>query len=514
MSFTGQSIYVSGEPSTWCEDERVLSHLETIKSNMQNDEKTFLHLNKLTLTAPLTLSLIDLVARKQSKLTKLLVSECTDNEQLAYFIRSVGGTFDKIILSDIREMDDPLAGKNANGAKYRLKYRECSDLFKALIEVFEKQQGEEGEGKVNPNKVTTHLELREMTLNLDQVKSLRRCLSLKECPLKILRLGAVQFTDAEDGAIVLSQGLAFNESLEALQLVRCRLSDQHVALVAKALSGHPKLYELDLTGNNCRKEGLAALSTLLSRSECKIGTLKLNDQFYTYTLPSSSSSSSSSFSSTPTALPPFEPNEAVFLESLRRNKSLRHLELSRNQLDDVDPLLSILWDCPNLKVLSLLGNRITRLSSWRRFWLQTRPSRLRRLDLSYNPFQYGSAESSDAVSEERTTEWLCRLVKAHPELHDVSGKQSHRLLFNSARRGEVDGGGSCKKESQVFQHYLDLNKAGRTLIANNSIPLSLWPHVLERTRRMFDPNGDIDLTKQRQANVIFHLLNGPVTVSK
>ena len=52
------------------------------------------------------------------------------------------------------------------------------------------------------------------------------------------------------------------------------------------------------------------------------------------------------------------------LDGLPRNHSLRTLELCWNELNEVDALLSIVWKCPQLKALNLLGNRITDIKSW------------------------------------------------------------------------------------------------------------------------------------------------------
>jgi hypothetical protein len=59
----------------------------------------------------------------------------------------------------------------------------------------------------------------------------------------------------------------------------------------------------------------------------------------------------------------------------------------------------------------------------------------------------------------------------------------------------------------LTEHYLDLNRSGRILLSGNvsrpGIPLSVWPVVLQRANELFQENG------RRQANVLYHLLNGP-----
>jgi hypothetical protein len=76
------------------------------------------------------------------------------------------------------------------------------------------------------------------------------------------------------------------------------------------------------------------------------------------------------------------------IDGLQQNTSLSTLELSHNHLVDIDALLSVLWKCPTLQTLNLLGNKIAHLRSWSKFWSQPRPTRLRELEVSYNPFHY------------------------------------------------------------------------------------------------------------------------------
>lgn len=190
------------------------------------------------------------------------------------------------------------------------------------------------------------------------------------------------------------------------------------------------------------------------------------------------------------------------LDGLHRNNSLWTLELCRNKLNEVDALLSMLLKCPNLMALNLLGNRITNIKSWRRFWSQTQPSRLQKLELSYNPFHYqhgwhkDQEMSSDALpNREEHAKFLCRLFESHPELHYAGTTAStYRDTCHEAK----------------IQHFLDLNKTGRVLVANNTVPLSVWPAVIAKANKQFE--GE-DGQKARQVNVIFHLLRGPLTTN-
>ena len=208
---------------------------------------------------------------------------------------------------------------------------------------------------------------------------------------------------------------------------------------------------------------------------CELRVLKSNDQYYNMITTSEVDQSTL--------------RVEYLLEGLQQNTSLQELQLSRNELTDVDALLSILWKCPTLKTLDLLGNNITQLASLRRFWSQCRPSRLQKLELSYNPFHYNHAKR---VRDENAM-WLCRILESHPELR-YAGKKSYLETFWKK---------TCH-HAQI-QHFLDLNETGRVLVANNTVPLAFWPFVFERANKQFEGS--------RRANVLFHLLHGPVTTN-
>jgi Ran GTPase-activating protein (RanGAP) involved in mRNA processing and transport len=428
MPHIGESIYLSGEQ--WWNEDTVLERLNDVRSG----DKTFLYLQKLILSERIASAMIQLIEEDFERVwSKLLVSECQENPHFQRMIETALARFSWIILSDLKST--------------------CVNFFQTVA------KGMQGSSRLQK------LELREMKMTPDEVACFSRGLA-KSTSLQVLRFGTVRLDTA--GLSKLAQGLRTNQSLETVQLVRCQLKDEEVALVAEALMHHPCIEKLDLSGNHCRQVGLRSLSELLSQDDCTLRVLKLNDQFFKMVYDESSL---------------LHVDELV--DGLQQNESLRQLELSRNELCDVDSLLAILWKCPNLKVLDLMGNRITRLKSWRRFWLQTRPSRLQKLDLSFNPFHYGRA------SREENAELLCLLLESHPELEYV-GNMYNVFWKNTCHQVKI-------------QHYLDLNK-GRTLIANNNMPLSVWPYVFERANRLFHDS--------RQANVIFHLLHGPVTVPR
>jgi hypothetical protein len=330
--------------------------------------------------------------------------------------------------------------------------------------------------EINPavsTKMLERLELREIDLSFEQTCVFSEGIANTKY-LCQLNFGTV--TIDQQGFRKLALGLRANQSIECVQLVRCQLNDKQVAMLAEALSNHSRLNELDITGNYCRRYGLKSLSRLLSIKNCRLRVLKLNDQYYNMMTTSNMNQSTLHIED--------------LLDGLQQNTSLQELQLSRNELADVDALLSILWKCPNLKTLDLLGNNITQLASLRRFWSQSRPSRLQKLELSYNPFHYNHAKE---VREENAM-WLCRILESQPELRSA-GKTSYLESFwkKTCHRAKI-------------QHFLDLNETGRVLVANNTMPLAFWPFVLERANKQFEGS--------RRANVLFHLLHGPVTTSR
>jgi hypothetical protein len=226
-----------------------------------------------------------------------------------------------------------------------------------------------------------------------------------------------------------------------------------MAVLVDALHQHSTLEELDLCGNHCRAGALQSLSKYVSRDDCRLHTLKVGDQFYKqwHVTPGNDGTSSSTSTSIGTLatkehLHRFPIEE--LLPGLGNNHSLRHLDLARNQLDNIDAILFILRNCPQIRVLDLLGNRISAFRAYasssgsRRFLSRhtgsgtdtdtgsgsgsgsgsgtgSRPtsSRLRHLELSYNQHL---SPSSPLAEREETAKWFCHLLESHPELESFA----------------------------------------------------------------------------------------------
>ena len=449
-TYQGPSVYLSGDRTyqdTWWNETSLIEQAFDC-----DDDKTVLYINNLDVTATLADHIINRIQdhRKKEDWIKFILSECSENENLERVVDTAVSHFRCVSLADIQ-----LNGTNLI---------QCISTHMAIFEI---------NPALSSSKTLERLELREIDLSFDQACVLSEGISRTQT-LRELSFGTV--TLDPKGFRKFAVGLRANKSIEEMQLVRCQLQDKQISMLAEALTNNPRMNELDLTGNYCRRFGLKSLSRLLSMKNCALRVLKLNDQYYNM-------------------IPSSDMNKSILhvedlLDGLQQNTSLQELQLSRNELADVDALLSILWKCPKLKTLDLLGNNITQLASLRRFWSQSRPSRLQRLELSYNPFHYSSAKKT----REENAKWLCRLLESHPELR-YAGKKSYLESFWKK---------TCHHAK--IQHFLDLNDTGRVLVANNDMPLAFWPFVLERANQQFEGS--------RRANVLFHLLHGPVTASR
>lgn len=459
MAYRGRSIFLASdfENHWWnCDqDEEILGRLD----EAQVSEETCIYLFQLTMSEKVAHRLKSLISHRRHW-AKWESSECVYTPHLGDVLDCALYHFTECVLSDLKFSKPNLS----------------LGLFHSLSKA------------IGQSPTLQRLELREMTITREQARALSSGLarSSKES-LKFLRLGSIRFKDTR-AVDALARGLKCNRSLISLEMVRCQLTDKQIEQIATSLLAHPTLTELDLTGNYCRARGLHSISNFLGAEKCQLTTLKLNDQL---------SFQSNSLKVLEDKISAFPIKELVTY--LERNMSLRHLELSRNRLQAADNIHSLLWKFPNLLSLDLMGNRITQLKDLGNLAVMDGSvsiPRLRRLELSYNCF------FKNLEARHENAKWLCKLLEANPELQYCARPATRHLPKSTSVL--------FWHESTIFderiQHFLDLNKAGRTLVANNSIPDSLWPIVLSRVNAMLDG--------PRQANALFHLLQGPIAVSR
>jgi hypothetical protein len=119
-------------------------------------------------------------------------------------------------------------------------------------------------------------------------------------------------------------------------------------------------------------------------------------------------------------------------------------------------------------------------------------SRLEKLDLvDYHRDPFGGHD-----------EELLVLLKIHPNLWDIC---SHPNLWDIGNKS------SLVSQNIQLQGLVDLNRCGRYLLDDKegSVPLSLWPKVLELTNEALD--GEVE----RSASALYHFLrNGPALATR
>jgi Leucine-rich repeat (LRR) protein len=176
----------------------------------------------------------------------------------------------------------------------------------------------------------------------------------------------------------------------------------------------------------------------------------------------------------------------LLAKGLESNQHLKALNLSGNSLDDqaLEDLTRTVWTCSKLEELDITHNDITD-KGLQMIASHVLPSSLRCLGLGFN-----------------------RLTTRKGASHLL------KILQDNAQLSRVRIGTSEQPSSREIEHYLDFNQAGRVLLGqDHSVPLSLWPVVLERANKMFQHSEDDDRERKR-ANVVFLLLQGPALMQR
>jgi hypothetical protein len=138
----------------------------------------------------------------------------------------------------------------------------------------------------------------------------------------------------------LARGLALNQSLHTLDFSACGLNDDEVAAIASALCSNSKVKTLTLNSNNCGELASLQLARLLQMESCPIQKLDMSFQ-------------QRDFGRRLECRP--------LVEAIRRNRSLRILDLTCNLLNDDDALMigEVLTENSSLQELFLARNKFT-----------------------------------------------------------------------------------------------------------------------------------------------------------
>lgn len=100
-----------------------------------------------------------------------------------------------------------------------------------------------------------------------------------------------------------------------------------------------------------------------------------------------------------------------------------------------------------------------------------------------------------------------KLVKDHPELQafGFDDDKELSLLITPAIRYMMD----LKRMQRASIVDKSASNTPRVLFTNPNTLLSVWATVLERANSLFKNETDSDVHTERQANVIYGLLQGP-----
>ncbi len=280
-------------------------------------------------------------------------------------------------------------------------------------------------------------------------------------------LSLILSTSDTNAINTLARGIEQNSGLKTLLLNRCSLEDGQVAALIKALENHPSLQELSVQGSSCRAMGIVAISGLLQSSNEKPFKLDLSKQNF---------SRDEMF------------GISFLAPALPDNKSMRFLDLSSNDLADVDVacLASALAENSALEELKLvncnisdkgvqiLASHLPRMKGLKSLWLQDNPFGIR-----------GAQVLLQAVQKNRQLEQLW--------LPTGEGQAMERI------------------QEQLHPH-LQLNQAGQKLLFSdpNIVPQAIWPFVLQRINSIeFDSVSKQHSADKATINAIYQLLQGP-----
>lgn len=302
-----------------------------------------------------------------------------------------------------------------------------------------------------------------------------------------------------DSFDILAKGLKGNSSLQQLKLRSLGIGDHHMVCIVTAIGTHPSLTSIDMSFNHCRQTSELAKFLFNKSRTTVVGVPPINELDMGY----------QNVWQAP------KMNLSSLFDALEGNIPLRCLSLPRSKLDDDDARLlsKAISSNVHLEVLDIRENKIydagmesigTALSKC--------TSSLQRINVMTNPFGKVGADALLDASKKNY-----RIIKI-----DININDNHVLLTDQIR------------------YYTALNRGGRKLLCEKNLPLSLWPHALERVNsidweeHIFAEHGTktktkartrtrrgttamtmssektMNLTSSPQFDVIYFMLQGPV----
>jgi hypothetical protein len=359
----------------------------------------------------------------------------------------------------------------------------------------------------------------------------------------------------------LSFGLRLNQHLKSLNLDGCYLQDDHVSSLLLALDGHISIKKLSLKKNSCHTKGISAVATLLHANQLEELDLSFllrqtkqqleqeqeeeqkeeeqheakeedhEDDQDTETENVVDDAKQASNEDKDDDSDKYEEekeykkeddgdddNDEVDAEEEEEtatqvcNTSLRVLWLAGNGVGDgfLESVMNIFGKESRLEELSLFGNRLSS-QGIQRLILKQKLSQLKCLKHLF-------------LGDNTTLNPL--------DIKDdlVAALQKSYSLEKIMIKNLIETNPDTMALQDLLDHYCRLNVSGRRIMAcfeeNNSdggatmsVPLGLWPLILERANRMYQRKGNGDNGKSDEASkqcpsyaadTIYCLLHGPV----
>ncbi|CAJ1961863.1 unnamed protein product [Cylindrotheca closterium] len=291
------------------------------------------------------------------------------------------------------------------------------------------------------------------TIASAQAYGMKEGLSSPLCPLQYIRLTKCSFENIEAVRNV-AIGLKNCKALKEVSLCQCHLEDTEIATIVTELKDHPSLQHLDLSVNYCLSEGMKAVGALLA-SSTHLKYLDIScqdvwdDRDYFIHLCDGLEHEDCMLEVLDTHSNFLADDQMKWLvKALEKNTTLQRLLLFDNSISDQG--MMCLSD--SLPVL---------------------PRSLRILDISNNSYSMQGVKSLEKGMARNTSIW--------------------KLKLNDS--------------TMLLEYYLALNSGGRCLKLTNTVGLSLWPHILERTNRCL--SYEQLCSRIGPQDVIFDLLHGP-----
>ncbi|XP_062393576.1 NACHT, LRR and PYD domains-containing protein 12-like isoform X2 [Sardina pilchardus] len=237
------------------------------------------------------------------KLETLRLANCNITHNSCEIVASVLQSTNSLIKLDFGEND--LGDSGVAHLSKGLSSPLCNlqTLRLAVCKLSEKSCGIVATVLQSPNSLIG-LDLSHNDLRDSGVQLLSKGLSSPHCKLQTLRLADCKLTDklceiaasilqspnsllqlnfsnndlGDSGVQLLSKGLSSSNSiLQILRLADCKLTEKSCEIVASVLQSPNTLQQLDLSDNDLGDSGTQLLCKGLSRSNCKIHTLRLSD---------------------------------------------------------------------------------------------------------------------------------------------------------------------------------------------------------------------------------------------